>query len=244
MMNSHDGFRCRSVCRGKSGWRRLKSSKKLAIMIEQAAHLTHAPKVFQVSDDVACNVHLRLAENADVQGRGKFADIVAAKVEESEGFGNAEKAHFFQFQVGYGAAAVDAEAARIRVQLVAQDFAVEPRRALGENQAPLGNVHDAATLGMVGRGCNEIDIRCQQRDHVHEFVGVVGAIAVHGADNFIRSVADASKYGRRDAAVDLILYQSTILAGSEQAIEEFPGSVGTAIVDEDEVEVVVLGQEF
>jgi len=136
------------------------------------------------------------------------------------------KAHFFQFQVGYGAAAVDAEAARIRVQLVAQDFAVEPRRALGENQAPLGNVHDAATLGMVGRGCNEIDIRCQQRDHVHEFVGVVGAIAVHGADNFIRSVADASKYGRRDAAVDFILYQSTILAGSEQAIEEFPGSVG------------------
>jgi len=34
---------------------------------------------------------------------------------------------------------------------------------------------------------------------------------------------------------DFILYQSTILAGSEQAIEEFPGSVGTAIVDEDEV---------
>jgi len=73
----------------------IQEQQEMAIMIEQAAHLTHAPKVFQVADDVACDVHLRLAENADIQGCGKFADIVAAKVEESEGFGNAEKAISF-----------------------------------------------------------------------------------------------------------------------------------------------------
>src|ERR1700704_2540631 len=73
---------------------------------------------------------------------------------------------------------------------------------------------------------------------------VVGAIAVHGADDFVGGVADACEDRGRDAAVDFMFYQSAILAGSEQAIEQFPGTIGTAVVDEYEVGVVVLGKEF
>jgi hypothetical protein len=39
----------------------LKSSEKLAIPVEQAAHLTHAPQVLEVADDVAGDFHFRLA---------------------------------------------------------------------------------------------------------------------------------------------------------------------------------------
>src|SRR5258708_6147042 len=69
-------------------------------------------------------------------------------------------------------------------------------------------------------------------------------MGVHGGEDFVGGVADAGEDRGRDAAVDFMLYQSAILAGSEEAIEEFPGTVGTAVVDENEVGIVVLGKEF
>ena len=72
-----------------------------------------------MANNVAGYFHFRLAQDANVQRSGKFTDIVAAQIEQSQGFGDAEKAHFLKFQVGNGAAAVHAEAACIGVQLVA-----------------------------------------------------------------------------------------------------------------------------
>ena len=93
---------------------------------------------------------------------------------------------------------------------------------------------------MIGRGRDQIDIVFEERYHVLELVGIVGAIAVHGTDNVRSGGTNSGKYRSRHTQVSFMSNQRAVQPGSKQALQCPPGSVNTSIIDKNELQLVFV----
>ena len=97
--------------------------------------------------------------------------------------------------------AVDAEAAGVGVELLPQHPPVEAGSAARQRQPPGRARCSTRPLRVVGRGGHQVDAVGEQRDHRRQSVRVVGAVAVHRADDLGARGADAGQDRRRHPAV-------------------------------------------